>query len=78
MIESIMAKGFIAISAYMYVFALLALILFIVAIIANAFFKSNRFNRGNPKTLSNKPVLYDGVRSSGLLPRLKKGRKYDL
>lgn len=37
MIESIMAKGFIAISAYMYVFALLALILFIVAIIANAF-----------------------------------------
>ena len=28
MIESIMAKGFIAISAYMYMFALVALILF--------------------------------------------------
>ena len=38
MIESIMAKGFIAISAYMYMFALVALILFIVAIVANAFF----------------------------------------
>lgn len=44
MIESIMAKGFIAISAYMYMFALVALILFIVAIVVNAFFKANRFN----------------------------------
>ena len=37
MIESIMAKGFIAISAYMYMFALVALILFIVAIVANVY-----------------------------------------
>ena len=44
MIESIMEKGFSAISAYMYMFALVALILFIVAAVANAFSRSNRFN----------------------------------
>ncbi len=44
MVERIISKGFIVISAYMYMFALVALVLFVVAILANAFFKSNRFN----------------------------------
>jgi len=44
MVERIIAKGFIVISAYMYMFALVALVLFVLAMLANAFFKSNRFN----------------------------------
>lgn len=44
MINKILERGFIALAAYSYVFALITLILFIVAVVANAFIKNGRFD----------------------------------
>jgi hypothetical protein len=39
-----MENGFMALSAYIYMFALVSLVLFVVAVIANAIIKSARFD----------------------------------
>ncbi len=44
MISKIMEKGFIALAAYSYIFALISLILFVVAAIANTFIKHGKFD----------------------------------
>ena len=44
MINKILERGFIALAAYSYIFALISLILFVVAVVANAF-----INRENAK-----------------------------
>lgn len=44
MISKIMENGFIALAAYVYVFALISLILFVVAAVANAFMKHGKFD----------------------------------
>jgi hypothetical protein len=43
-INKIMENGFMALSAYIYMFALVSLVLFVVAVIANAIIKSARFD----------------------------------
>lgn len=42
MISKIMENGFIALAAYIYVFALISLILFVAAAVANAFMKHGK------------------------------------
>ena len=44
MINKILERGFIALAAYSYIFALISLILFVVAVVANAFFKNGKFD----------------------------------
>lgn len=44
MINKILESSFIALAAYSYLFALITLILFIVAVVANAFIKNGRFD----------------------------------
>ena len=44
MISKIMENGFIALAAYVYIFALVSLILFVIAAIANAFMKHSKFD----------------------------------
>ena len=44
MVKRIIEKGFIALAAYSYIFALAALILFFVASVANAFLTRGRFD----------------------------------
>lgn len=44
MISKIMENGFIALAAYVYIFALVSLILFVIAAIANAFMKHGKFD----------------------------------
>lgn len=44
MINNIIEKGFMALSAYIFVFALISLVLFVAAVIANAFIKNGRFD----------------------------------
>ena len=44
MIKSIMEKGFIALAAYVYIFALVSLILFVVGAIVNAFLKHGKLD----------------------------------
>lgn len=44
MINKIMENGFIALAAYVYIFAFVSLILFVVAAIANAFMKHGKFD----------------------------------
>lgn len=44
MINKILERGFIALAAYSYLFALITLILFIVAVVANAFIKNGSFD----------------------------------
>ena len=43
MINKILERGFIALAAYSYIFALISLILFVVAVVANAFIKNGKF-----------------------------------
>jgi cbb3-type cytochrome oxidase subunit 3 len=44
MISKIMENGFMALAAYAYVFTLISLVLFVVAVVANAFLKNSRFD----------------------------------
>ena len=44
MINKILEHGFIALAAYSYLFALISLILFVVAVIANALIKNGKFD----------------------------------
>ena len=44
MINKILERGFIALAAYSYIFALISLILFVVAVVANAFIKTGNFD----------------------------------
>jgi len=44
MINKILERGFIALAAYSYIFALINLILFVVAVVANAFIKNGKFD----------------------------------
>jgi cbb3-type cytochrome oxidase subunit 3 len=44
MINKILERGFIALAAYSYLFALISLILFVVAVVANAFIKNGKFD----------------------------------
>ena len=44
MIDKIMSNGFIALAAYIYIFALVSLVLFAVAATCNAFLKSGKFD----------------------------------
>ena len=44
MINKILERGFIALAAYSYLFALISLILFVVAVVVNAFIKNGRFD----------------------------------
>jgi hypothetical protein len=44
MINKILERGFIALAAYSYIFALISLILFVVAVVANAFIKNGKFD----------------------------------
>lgn len=44
MINKILECGFIALAAYSYIFALISLILFVVAVVANAFIKNGKFD----------------------------------
>ena len=44
MINKIIERGFIALAAYSYMFALISLILFVVAVIINAFLKNGKFD----------------------------------
>jgi hypothetical protein len=44
MINKILERGFIALAAYSYLFAFITLILFIAAVVANAFIKNGRFD----------------------------------
>ena len=44
MISKIMENGFIALAAYIYVFALISLILFVAAAVANAFMKHGKID----------------------------------
>lgn len=51
MISKIMENGFIALAAYVYVFALISLILFVVAAVANAFMKHGKFDMSEIRKL---------------------------
>jgi len=51
MISKIMENGFIALAAYVYVFALISLILFVVAAVANAFMKHGKFDMAEIRKL---------------------------
>lgn len=44
MINKILERGFIALSAYSFLLAFITLIFFIVAVVANAFIKSGKFD----------------------------------
>lgn len=44
MINEIMEKGFNALTAYVYIFALVSFVLFVVAAIANVFMKQEKFD----------------------------------
>ena len=44
MINKILELGFIALAAYSYIFALISLILFVVAVVANVFIKNGKFD----------------------------------
>ena len=44
MINKILERGFIALAGYSYLFALISLILFVVAVVANAFIKNGKFD----------------------------------
>ena len=44
MINKILELGFIALATYSYIFALISLILFVVAVVANAFIKNGKFD----------------------------------
>ncbi len=44
MINKIFERGFIALAAYSYMFALISLILFVVAVVDNAFIKNGKFD----------------------------------
>ena len=51
MISKIMENGFIALAAYVYVFALISLILFVIAAVANAFMKHGKFDMAEIRKL---------------------------
>ena len=51
MISKIMENGFIALAAYVYVFALISLILFVAAAVANAFVKHGKFDMAEIRKL---------------------------
>lgn len=51
MINKILERGFIALAAYSYIFALISLILFVVAVVANAFIKNGKFDIGEIRKL---------------------------
>lgn len=51
MISKIMENGFIALAAYVYVFALISLILFVAAAVANAFMKHGKFDMAEIRKL---------------------------
>ena len=44
MINKILERGFIALADYSYIFALISLILFVVAVVANVFIKNGKFD----------------------------------
>ena len=44
MISKIMENGFIALAAYVYIFAFISLVLFVAAAVANAFMKHGKFD----------------------------------
>lgn len=44
MINKILERGFIALAAYSYLFAFITLILFVIAVVANAFIKNEKFD----------------------------------
>lgn len=44
MINRILERGFNALAAYSYLFALISLILFVVAVVTNAFIKNGKFD----------------------------------
>ena len=51
MISKIMENGFIALAAYVYVVALISLILFVAAAVANAFVKHGKFDMAEIRKL---------------------------
>lgn len=51
MISRIMEKGFVALAAYSYLFALISLILFVAAAVANAFMKHGKFDMAEIRRL---------------------------
>lgn len=51
MINKIMENGFLALAAYVYIFAFVSLILFVVAAIANAFMKHGKFDMAEIRKL---------------------------
>ncbi len=51
MINKILERGFIALAAYSYLFALITLVLFIVAVIANAFIRNGHFDTAEIRKL---------------------------
>lgn len=51
MISKIMENGFIALAAYIYVFALISLILFVAAAVANAFMKHGKIDMAEIRKL---------------------------
>ena len=51
MISKILDNGFIALAAYAFIFALVSLILFVVAAIANAFLKRGKFDMAEIRKL---------------------------
>lgn len=44
MIQNIMSNGFRALAAYVYLFAVVTLVLYVVASVANAFMRNGRFD----------------------------------
>lgn len=51
MIQNIMANGFRALAAYVYIFAVITLVLYIIASVANVFIKTGKFNTAEIRKL---------------------------
>lgn len=51
MIQNIMANGFRALAAYVYIFAVITLILYIIASVANVFIKTGKLNTAEIRKL---------------------------
>lgn len=51
MIQNIMANGFRALAAYVYIFAVITLVLYLVASIANAFMRNGKFDTSEIRKL---------------------------
>lgn len=51
MIQNIMSNGFRALAAYVYIFAVITLVLYIIASVSNAFMRNEKFNTAEIRKL---------------------------